>query len=224
MKIIFCLPGKQFSNNFLTSWSMLLVACIRNGHEVIISQNYSSVVHFARALCLGGDVLAGTTQKPFQGKLEYDYIMWIDSDMVFSPEEFLPMLESPHSITCGLYRMQNMTHFAVVKTWDTEYFKEKGTFPFLSVEEFKKYKEDKEPRYMEVDYAGMGWMLIKKGVIESIKYPWFYRPAYKMDKDGVTLMDMLSEDVSFCKNLQEAGYQIMLDTNIIVGHEKSVVL
>ncbi len=224
MKIVFCLPGRQYSNNFLISWTMLLVNCIKNGHEVIISQNYSSVVHFARALCLGGDVLAGVNQKPFQGKLEYDLILWIDSDMVFSDVEFNKLLESPHAVTCGLYRMQNMTQFAVVKEWNTEYFKENGTFQFLSVEDMKKYKEDKEPRYMEVDYAGMGWMAIKKGVIESLKYPWFYKPAYKMDKDGLIISDMLSEDVSFCKNLQEAGYQIMLDTDIVVGHEKSIVL
>lgn len=225
MKIVFCLPGRQYSNNFLVSWTMVLVNCIKNGHEVIISQNYSSVVHFARALCLGGDVLAGITQKPFQGKLDYDLIFWIDSDMVFSDIEFNKILESPHQITSGLYRMANATHFAVVKEWDTEYFKENGSFKFLSVEDMKKYKENKEaPRYMEVDYAGMGWMAIKKGVIENIKYPWFYRPAYKMDKDGVIISDMLSEDVSFCKNLQESGFQIMIDTEVIVGHEKSIVL
>ena len=35
-------------------------------------------------MCLGADVLRGKDQKPFDGKLDYDFIMWIDSDQVFS--------------------------------------------------------------------------------------------------------------------------------------------
>jgi len=31
-----------------------------------------------------GDENLGQNQKPFQGKIDYDFIMWIDSDMVFN--------------------------------------------------------------------------------------------------------------------------------------------
>ena len=43
-------------------------------------------------------------------------------------------------------------------------------------------------------------------------------------KDGVELVDMCSEDVAFCKNIEDAGFDIMLNTRLRVGHEKSVVL
>ena len=47
------------------------------------------MVNFARCKCLGANVLRGPDQKPWDGKLEYDYQLWIDSDIVFNVEKFL---------------------------------------------------------------------------------------------------------------------------------------
>ena len=109
VKIVFCLPGKDYSREFLLSWSDLIMQAGAKGHNIMISQQYSSVVHFARAKCMGGDALKGPDQKPFQGAVDYDVMMWIDSDMVFKPEDFFKLLESPHDVTAGLYMMENMT-------------------------------------------------------------------------------------------------------------------
>jgi len=225
MKIIFCLPGDQYSNNFLICWSELLLTCLQKGHQILLSQNYSSVVHFARSLCLGGDLLRGINQKPFNEKIDYDYIMWVDSDMVFSHEDFLKLLESPHDITSGLYRMADRKNFATVKNMDDNLLLENGHYEFLSVDELLKYKEDEtNDRYLSVGYTGMGWMLIKKGVIESLEYPWFYRNATSLTKNNIDVKEMMSEDVAFCKNLLDKGYKVHVDTNVIVGHEKKVIL
>ena len=43
LKIVFCLPGNNFSGNFLTAWSELLQWCIKQDIKVIISQKYSSM-------------------------------------------------------------------------------------------------------------------------------------------------------------------------------------
>ena len=228
MKIVFCLPGLNYSRNFLTSWTMLIAACVKEGHEFIVSQQYSSVVHFARAKCLGADALRGVKQLPFDGQLDYDYIMWIDSDMVFDPKQFLELLKSPHDITAGLYSLESGRHFATVEKYDMDYFKQNGMFKFLSYEDYKMYKEadpSGNNRYLQVDYTGMGWMLIKKGVIEDMKYPWFYRqPVSYRDASGNTICDMVSEDVAFCLNAKATGYDVYVDTNIIVGHEKPIIL
>lgn len=216
MRIIFCLPGKVFSNNFLMSWSQLLLYLFNKGHEVLISQHYSSMVHFARMKCLGGNNLSGENQKPFGGRIMYDYIMWIDSDIVFKIEDFEKLLQSPHEITSGLYLMEDKTHYAVVENWDLNYFKKTGSFKFISNSDISFFSQ----KYRKVSYTGMGWMLIKYNVIEKIKYPWFHRELTKIGN----VSDISSEDVNFCKNLQDAGFDIYIDTTIKVGHEKSFII
>ena len=48
--------------------------------------------------------------------------------------------------------------------------------------------------------------------------------AFKLLIDNVELVDLCSEDVALCKNIQAAGYIINLHTNLRVGHEKPIVL
>ena len=216
VKVIFCMPGREYSREFLLSWSDLLMQASAKGHQIMISQQYTSVVHFARAKCLGGDVLAGPDQKPFQGKVEYDVMMWIDSDIVFKPEDFFNILESPHDVTAGLYMMENMQEFAAVKDWDKEHFAKHGSFKFLRPDDIAGGEQ-----YQKVAYSGMGWMMIRKGVVEDLKYPWFYGPLEVINE---SVVDMNSEDVSFCKALEAAGHPIYVDTKVRVGHQKSLVI
>jgi len=215
MKVIFCMPGREYSREFLLAWSDLLMQATSRGHQVMISQQYSSVVHFARAKCLGGDVLKGPDQKPFQGTVDYDVMVWIDSDIVFKPADLFALLESPHDVTAGLYMMEDLQHFAVVKDWDEDYFKKFGTFKFLRPDDI-----EGAPQYVPVAYAGMGWMAIRKGVVEDLKYPWFYSELQHVGQ----LVDMNSEDVAFCKALQAAGHPVHIDTKIRVGHQKKLIV
>ena len=215
VRVIFCMPGKNYSREFLLAWSDLLMQASSKGHQIMISQQYSSVVHFARAKCLGGDVLKGPDQKPFQGQVEYDAMMWIDSDIVFKPDDFFALLESPHDVTAGLYMMEDLQHFATVKDWNDEYFEKKGTFKFLQPDDIIG-----SPHYIPVSYTGMGWMFIKKGVVEDLKYPWFSSPLQTIG----SLVDMSSEDVAFCKALTAAGHTIYIDTKIRVGHQKLLII
>lgn len=215
MRVVFCLPGREYSREFLLAWSDLLMQATSKGHQVMISQNYSSVVHFARAKCLGGDVLKGPDQKPFQGQVEYDAMMWIDSDIVFKPEDFFRILESPHDVTAGCYMQEDLQHMAAVRDWNEDYFKKFGTFKFVRPEDLVGAAE-----YMEVAYAGMGWMLIRKGVVEDLKYPWFWSDLQKIGD----LSEMNSEDVAFCRALKEAGHSVYLDTKLRVGHQKKMII
>lgn len=226
MRIVFCIPGRTFSSRFLQCWTNLLGICHANNIDVVLSNRYSSVVHFARAMCMGADLVNGEHQKPWQGKLDYDYMFWIDSDIVFSAEQVFAMINSPHDVTCGLYMMEDTKHYAVVKDWDLTFFEKNGSFEFLTDATMQQFMQDNpKQRYMAVDYAGMGFMCIRKGVVEKLTYPWFYRPVERLKlSEGKEWVDMCSEDTAFCHNLKDKGVQIMLDTTIRVGHEKTMVL
>jgi hypothetical protein len=84
---------------------------------------------------------------------------------------------------------------------------------------------EKEEKYLSVAYNGMGFFACRKGVIEKLKYPYFTYPLVEMeDEDGKLIRDTCSEDVAFCKNLKDAGFDIIVNTTLRVGHEKTLVI
>ena len=90
--VVFCLPGRGVSYTFLKSFVSLCFDLVQSGASIQISQDYSSMVNFARCKCLGANVLRGPDQLPWDGKLNYDYQLWIDSDIVFNVEKFYQIL------------------------------------------------------------------------------------------------------------------------------------
>jgi hypothetical protein len=87
-KIVFCLPGRSCSYTFLKSFVQLCFDLVQNQMSIQISQDYSSMVNFARCKVLGANVTKGPWQDPWQGQLDYDYQLWIDNDIVFNTEKF----------------------------------------------------------------------------------------------------------------------------------------
>ena len=221
-KVIIALPGREYSGNFLRNWSETLMVLTQKGYKVTLINEYSSFVSFSRMKTLGLDVMRGATQVPFDGKVDYDVWLTIDSDIFFIPEQVIELIEDTdkHPVVSGLYRMSDLQHYAAVKKWDDEYFKKNGTFEFIKVNEL-----DTSQKYMKVAYNGMGFFACRKGVIENLKYPYFSYPLIEMEtEDGKVLRDMCSEDVAFCKNLKDAGYDVIVNTSLRVGHEKTLVI
>ena len=90
--IVFCLPGRGVSFTFLKAFVQLCFDIVQCGGSIQISQDYSSMVNFARCKCLGANVLRGPKQIPWDGKLKYDYQLWIDSDLVFTSAKFYQLI------------------------------------------------------------------------------------------------------------------------------------
>ena len=220
--VAIALPGREFSGNFLKNWSQTLLTLTQKGYKIIMLNEYSSFVSFSRMKTLGLDVLRGATQVPFNGEVDYDVWLTIDSDIFFIPEQVIELIEDTdkYPVVSGLYRMSDLQHYAAVKEWDNEYFKKHGTFEFLKVKDL-----DTSEKYMKVAYNGMGFFACRKGVIENLKYPYFSYPLIEIEtEDGKVLRDMCSEDVAFCKNLKDAGYPVIVNTSLRVGHEKTLVI
>jgi len=213
--IVFCLPGNTFSGEFLDSWTDLLTYCSEKRISYVVSRQYSAVVYYSRNLCLGGDIRRGENQKPFNGKFNYTHIMWIDSDMVFNRAHFQALLDHDKDVISAMYLMKDGRYFATVKDWDEEYFLENGTFQFLTEFHLRDHKG-----LMEVAYTGFGFILIKRHVHESLKYPWFRPLWHKVGQ----CKDFSSEDTAICKLIKKAGYKIYVDPQIRVGHLKEVIL
>tara|TARA_B100001996_G_scaffold399_1_gene414 strand:+ start:7280 stop:8179 length:900 start_codon:yes stop_codon:yes gene_type:complete len=264
--VVFCLPGRGVSYIFLKSFVQLCFDLVQAGASIQISQDYSSMVNFARCKCLGANVLRGPDQIPWDGKLKYDYQLWIDSDIVFNSEKFYqlvlmsvpeeavtredviqeiidkdgnPVLDADGNVSkqkvgeklnvdptkersiCGGWYCTEDGHTTSVAHWlEEDDFRNNGGV--MNHETLETIQKRRKP--FTVDYTGFGWLLIKNGVFEhkEMPYPWF---APKMQVfDSGEVQDMCGEDVSFCLDAKEAGFEIWCDPRIRVGHEKSRII
>ena len=218
--VVFCLPGRGVSYTFLKNFVTLCFDLVQNKASIQISQDYSSMVNFARCKCLGANVLRGPDQLPWDGKLKYDYQLWIDSDIVFNVEKFYQLVLMDEKIASGWYCTEDGRTTSVAHWLDEDDFK--GNGGVMNHETLDSIAKRKKP--FTVDYAGFGWLLIKHGVFEDsqMTYPWF-APKMQVFESGA-VQDMCGEDVSFCLDAKEAGFRIMCDPRIRVGHEKTRVI
>ena len=254
--IVFCLPGRGVSYNFLKSFVSLSFDLVQAGAAIQISQDYSSMVNFARCKCLGANVLRGPNQLPWDGKLKYDYQLWIDSDIVFNTEKFYQLIlnaipeqavtktevfekdeegkdtdklkgftlqvdpEKERQIVAGWYCTEDGKTTSVAHWLDESDFR--GNGGVMNHETIESISKRKKP--FTVDYSGFGWLLIKNGVFEEegMPYPWF-APKMQVFESG-EVQDMCGEDVSFCLDAKEAGFEIWCDPRIRVGHEKTRII
>ena len=79
----------------------------------------------------------------------------------------------------------------------------------LTVEEFN---EEKETGFMEVQANGMGFMLVKREVFDVIENPFEHLNEHQW------------EDFGFANKARQAGFKSYVDTKVVIGHEKSVIL
>jgi len=225
-KIVFCLPGRGVSYTYLKNFVQLCFDIVQNGMSIQISQDYSSMVNFARCKCLGANVLRGPNQIPWDGKLEYDYQLWIDSDIVFNTDQFWQLLDladngeegGEKEIVAGWYATEDGTTTSVAHWLEEDDFRKNGGV--MNHETVESISKRKKP--FTVDYTGFGWVAIKHGVFEKLPYPWF-APKMQVFESGA-VQDMCGEDVSFCLDALEEGYEIWCDPRIRVGHEKSRII
>lgn len=233
--IVFCLPGRGCSFIFLKAFVQLCFDLVQNGMGIQISQDYSSMVNFARCKCLGANVLRGPKQVPWDGKLEYDYQLWIDSDIVFNTEKFWQLCDvsfpaeaigedgtvdetKKKGITAGWYATEDGVTTSVAHWLEEDDFRKNGGV--MNHETVESISKRRKP--FTVDYTGFGWVLIQKGVFENLEYPWF-APKMQVFESGA-VQDMCGEDVSFCLDAKEAGFEIWCDPRIRVGHEKTRII
>ena len=240
--IVFCLPGRGCSYIFLKNFVQLCFDMVQNGMSIQISQDYSSMVNFARCKCLGANVLRGPDQIPWDGKLKYDYQLWIDSDIVFDTNKFWQLCDvsvpaeaattdetgnivswneellNQRSITAGWYATEDGSTTSVAHWLEEDEFRKNGGV--MNHETVESISKRKKP--FTVDYTGFGWVLIKKGVFEDLEYHWFAPKMQQFESGAV--QDMCGEDVSFCLDAIEKGWDIWCDPRIRVGHEKTRII
>lgn len=226
MRLSICLPGESFSSRFMVCLVKFQAWLQKKKIPYFISLAQSCNIYYVRNKCLGGNYSLGINQPLFGGE-EYTHILWVDSDQNWIPEHFELLLQYPkYDIIAGTYLTQDGERLTCGKLHITpKYVDNIPIFQSSYTKEDLKNAVEKEQGITEVDYNGMGFMLIKKGVYESIQYPWHKPRIFSYTKDdGVFIKDFSMEDVGFLMDARDAGYRNYVVKQCIVGHEKKVIL
>jgi GT2 family glycosyltransferase len=213
MKLIFCFPGQAFSKNWMCAWNDTIRWLYRNNIEYITINAYSPVIYNCRNMLLGATGNPPRTFQPFNGVLDYDWIIWIDNDNIWTPEDLERLISvAEHKIVTGLYiQHDNKTYAQAVFHGDSR----------TNLLWLPKELVQVDGNRFQVAATGMGFMAVQQGVFESMECP-FFRPVEYQINDDTTAF--LSEDTGFCHRAIDAGYTVWADPCIQVQHEKAWLL
>jgi hypothetical protein len=137
----------------------------------------------------------------------HSHLFWIDADIEFLPEDVAAVWNLEADIGVGVYAMKKPD-----KQWFAAW---KDGALVKDLDQFK--------GPIEVDYAGTGFMCISRCVFEKLAkttssyegpdgrvHAFYMTPLHD---DGLE-----SEDYHFCRLAREAGYKIMMDPKVRLGH------
>lgn len=202
--VAICLPGDTFTDGCVVSLVNLVVKMRDNGISSFFSMHRAADMNNCRNKITLATAKPSREAQPFDG-LHYDWMLWIDSDMVFRFEDFERLAMRDLEIVGGAYASdaQNLV---------CGFLTDEGNAK-LHVENIA------SDEVIEVDWIGFGFLLIKRGVMERIGFPWFeHRMVEYTAKAAET---HTSEDVAFCdKARKDYGLKVHLDLTVPLGHQK----
>ena len=140
---------------------------------------------------------------------EFEWLLMIDDDCPV-PSNVLDLLYTGKKIVSGvIFAMKNGIPYPLIMK-DAE----DGFYTLMNAKEITSQNKS----VIKVDGTGMGCMAIHRSVLKKMEKPWF-RFEYTDSGDI-----RLGEDYWFCEKAKKAGYNIYVDTNVQVGHIKSLDL
>jgi len=134
-----------------------------------------------------------------------DYLLFLDSDMIFPSNLVERLLDLKADIATGL----------AFKKW----YPHQPTIYKLEGRDFVSILNYPQNKVIKIDGCGMACVLIKRKVFEKIPEPWFeFKPIRRFGRKMI-----LSEDLVFCKKAKKVGFTIKCDTSLVCGHVGGVI-
>jgi hypothetical protein len=209
--VVICTPGHSLTAPYFRSFIETAQMLANKGISWAHSNFYASHVANAREMVAnGGPDNDIREQRPFKGEFTYDVMVWIDSDISWTSEQFLALYKSDKDITSGMYLLADGSVTAFHNILDNP----------INYDEAIEIKER-----IKIGACGFGFLAVKAGVFESLKRPWFQSAMTMVQYDDRRYdFPIIGEDVSWCKRVAEQGYEIWLEPSAKVVHHKTVQL
>lgn len=150
------------------------------------------------------DLRYAMAQKAIDEK--YDYVLWIDSDMVFDSDILIDLLNDDKDIVTGVCFMRRSPYEPCI-------YKKMRMGMTIDEDEIEKYLDYPDNELFEVEACGMAMCLMK---VETLKHVLTVsgQPFFPLRNNHRTL----GEDLSFCYKARSLGYKIYADPRVYVGH------
>lgn len=132
----------------------------------------------------------------------FDYLFFIDDDMIATPDLFEQLYKHQKDIVAALAFTRFAPHKPVI------YLLEEGYDPLEKKDYYtsKAYLNYPKDTLVECDAVGFGAVLIKCDVFRGMSRPWFTPATGK------------GEDIQFCFDARKAGFKVYMDTATKLGH------
>jgi len=143
---------------------------------------------------------------------DYDYLVFIDDDMIV-PENFLnQMMMESRDIYCALsVDRKGENQIKVFK--QVPYIDKTMTFRYEHIP-----NEELGEGVVEIGATGMACTGIKRQVFKDV-YERYLGACFEFRNEVVGSTKLhLSEDLDFCDKAKRLGYRIWVDTELITGH------
>lgn len=145
----------------------------------------------------------------YDRKHKIDYLLWIDSDMHFTPKHFFTMLEQMRE--------------ADIKCLTAYYFGRQAYNPIHGMYNKKEQKyifhiDYPLDKLVRIDATGFGFFLTDFQVWRDLFKHYKPHELFRTEWMGDKKQYVKGEDLVLCEKIRKLGYEIWLDTGVIVGH------
>ena len=212
VNLVIATPGHSLMGGYVKCLLATIEELSKRNITWAFTNEYASHVADAREITLSATRENSlTNNKPFHGHLTYDKILWIDSDINWTPEDVIKLYESDKDIVTGAYLLANG---------------EVTVYPKMLSQGFSWDQVKEMTEIIEVDGAGFGFICVKQGVFESLTRPWFQSATVTktMENGDKYTFQLMGEDISWCERVREQGFKIWFDPSVKLIHNKMMRL
>lgn len=174
------------------------------GLDIYVAKVQGSEIPFARNACINENK-SSLCRQNIKG---FDYFLALDSDIGFSPQDIINLINRKLPIVSGLYPFKHKRDQAVA-----------GYFNILGQVDNARHIKMSESGLKKVHWFGGGFILISAETFSQLEYPWFRNEVFSFyDKQGQRNQILSGDDVGFCINAHKCGIPLYVDCDCKLQH------
>ena len=148
--------------------------------------------------------------------IKSDWILWLDSDIIVTPESFKLLWESADKelkpVVCGVYFISKQSELSLMEPMPSIFMDTENKYVTQTIYPLP------ENQLIPVDTSGFGFVLMHKSIIPKVVNISKNLSVFAENQEIGN--NFISEDISFFRKLKKCGIQLYAHTGALVEHMK----